>query len=154
MIFVAKDFFDTVALPVSLSCFFFSTGHGTFVGKRRLEPYQPVFIEEGGIFHFGASTRRYILRGRLELADEDEEGNKDMLPQEHELEVLNIFFNILVISHYFVLVQNLTEYNTALNRRIPIIPISLEDARRKKRQRGNVAFLEEETIINPGKLLC
>uniref|UniRef100_A0A183EYC2 Brix domain-containing protein n=1 Tax=Gongylonema pulchrum TaxID=637853 RepID=A0A183EYC2_9BILA len=33
--------------------------------------------------------------------------------------------------------QNLTEYNTALNRRIPVIPISLEDARRKKRQRGN-----------------
>uniref|UniRef100_A0A0N5ALC8 FHA domain-containing protein n=1 Tax=Syphacia muris TaxID=451379 RepID=A0A0N5ALC8_9BILA len=104
--------------------------HGTFVGKMRLEPYQPVFIEEGNIFHFGASTRRYILRGRLGVLDEDEDGNKDVLPQEHELE-------------------NLTEYNTALNRRIQVIPISLEDARRKKRQRGNVSFLEEETIINP-----
>lgn len=46
--------------------------------------------------------------------------------------------------------KNLTEYNTALNRRIPAIPISLEDSRRKKRPRGNVAFIEEETIINPG----
>uniref|UniRef100_A0A9J2Q705 FHA domain-containing protein n=2 Tax=Ascaris TaxID=6251 RepID=A0A9J2Q705_ASCLU len=104
--------------------------HGTFVGKVRLDPMHPVFIDIASMFHFGASTRRYILRGKLETANDDDEGNKDMLPQEHELE-------------------NLTEYNTALNRRIPVIPISLEDARRKKRQRGNVAFLEEETIINP-----
>ncbi|MFH4975547.1 hypothetical protein AB6A40_002256 [Gnathostoma spinigerum] len=105
--------------------------HGTFVGSIRIEPLQPVFIDFATIFHFGASTRKYILRGRLESNnDEDEAANKDTLPQEHELE-------------------NLTEYNTALNRRIPMIPISIEDARRKKRQRGNVAFLEEETIINP-----
>uniref|UniRef100_A0A8R1TJY0 FHA domain-containing protein n=1 Tax=Onchocerca volvulus TaxID=6282 RepID=A0A8R1TJY0_ONCVO len=85
--------------------------HGTFIGKVRIEPKQPVFIDIASIFHFGASTRRYILRAKLD--------------------------------------SNLTEYNTALNRRIPVIPISLEDARRKKRQRGNVAFIEEETIINP-----
>ncbi|VDO33786.1 unnamed protein product [Brugia timori] len=104
--------------------------HGTFVGKVRIEPKQPVFIDIASIFHFGASTRRYILRAKLDSANDDDEGNKDLLPEEHELE-------------------NLTEYNTALNRRIPVIPISLEDARRKKRPRGNVAFIEEETIINP-----
>uniref|UniRef100_A0A915PY74 5'-nucleotidase n=1 Tax=Setaria digitata TaxID=48799 RepID=A0A915PY74_9BILA len=110
-----------------------SSCHGTFIGKVRIEPKQPVFIDIASIFHFGASTRRYILRAKLDSANDDDEGNKELLPEEHELE-------------------NLTEYNTALNRRIPVIPISLEDARRKKRPRGNVAFIEEETIINPGKL--
>lgn len=104
--------------------------HGTFVGKLRIEPMQPVFIELVSVFHFGASTRHYILRGKLESTNLDDETGGEVLPEDQELE-------------------NLTEYNTALNRRIPAIPISLEDARRKKRQRNNVAFLEEETIINP-----
>lgn len=48
---------------------------------------QPVFIEFASVFHFGASTRRYILRGKLENANDEDELNKDLLPQEHELEV-------------------------------------------------------------------
>ena len=36
------------------------------------------------------------------------------------------------------------------NRRVNAIPITLEEARRKTRLRGNVAFLEDEDIINPG----
>ncbi|VDN06916.1 unnamed protein product [Thelazia callipaeda] len=124
-VLVYHKFLQRFALVDLNSC------HGTFVGKVRIESKQPVFIDVDSIFHFGASTRRYILRAKLDSADDDDdEGNKDMLPEEHELE-------------------NLTEYNTALNRRIPVIPISLEDARRKKRPRGNVAFIEEETIINP-----
>lgn len=38
-----------------------------------------------------------------------------------------------------------------MNRRIPQLPISVEEARRKKRRRPNVVFVEEEDIINPGK---
>uniref|UniRef100_A0AAF5PZP9 FHA domain-containing protein n=1 Tax=Wuchereria bancrofti TaxID=6293 RepID=A0AAF5PZP9_WUCBA len=123
-VLIYHKFLQRFALVDMNSC------HGTFVGKVRIEPKQPVFIDIASIFHFGASTRRYILRAKLDSANDDDEGNKDLLPEEHELE-------------------NLTEYNTALNRRIPVIPISLEDARRKKRPRGNVAFIEEETIINP-----
>lgn len=63
------------------------TGHGTFVGKARIEPMQPVFMEIASVFHFGASTRRYILRARLEISNDDDE-MKDMLPEEHELEVI------------------------------------------------------------------
>ncbi|KAM3720315.1 putative cytosolic 5'-nucleotidase [Dirofilaria immitis] len=123
-VLIYHKFLQRFALVDMNSC------HGTFVGKVRIEPKQPIFIDIASIFHFGASTRRYILRAKLDSANDDDEGNKDLLPEEHELE-------------------NLTEYNTALNRRIPVIPISLEDARRKKRPRGNVAFIEEETIINP-----
>lgn len=49
--------------------------------------------------------------------------------------------------------DNLTNYNTMQNRRIPAIPITIEEARRKKRPRENVVFLDEEEIINPGKIL-
>lgn len=106
------------------------SSHGTFIGSSRLDAFQPVFIELSSDFHFGASTRKYVLRSKLDGTGTEEEGATEMLPEEQELE-------------------NLTEYNTAVNRRIPAIPISIEDARRKKRERGNVAFLEEETIINP-----
>ncbi|VDK68899.1 unnamed protein product [Litomosoides sigmodontis] len=123
-VLIYHKFLQRFALVDMNSC------HGTFVGKVRIEPKQPIFIDIASIFHFGASTRRYILRAKLDSGNDDDEGNKELLPEEHELE-------------------NLTEYNTALNRRIPVIPISLEDARRKKRPRGNVAFIEEETIINP-----
>jgi len=43
----------------------------------------------------------------------------------------------------------LTEYNTAQNRRIPQIPITVEEARKKKRKRPKLGFLDEEEVINP-----
>lgn len=67
-------------------------GHGTFVGKVRIEPKQPVFIDMASIFHFGASTRRYILRAKLDSTNDDDEGSKDILPQEHKLEVSDLKF--------------------------------------------------------------
>lgn len=57
------------------------------MGKVRIEPKQPIFIDIASVFHFGASTRRYILRAKLDSANDDDEGNKDLLPEEHELEV-------------------------------------------------------------------
>jgi len=59
----------------------------------------------------------------------DETGEGSTLPgKEHELE-------------------NLTEYNTALNRRIIALPVAEEVQR--KRPRGRVSFNEDETVINP-----
>ncbi|VDM61388.1 unnamed protein product [Angiostrongylus costaricensis] len=72
----------------------------------------------------------YTLRLKLMQSKENEDEEKEKMPSEQELE-------------------NVTEYNTALNRRIPQLPISAEEARRKKRPRGNVAFIEQEEIINP-----
>ncbi|EPB68046.1 hypothetical protein ANCCEY_12857 [Ancylostoma ceylanicum] len=76
-------------------------------------------------------SSRYTLRLKLVQSKETEDEEKgEKMPSEQELE-------------------NVTEYNTALNRRIPQLPISAEEARRKKRPRGNVAFIEQEEIINP-----
>ncbi|CAI4226518.1 unnamed protein product [Auanema sp. JU1783] len=106
------------------------SSHGTFFGKFRLEPLQVVFVDIGTTIQFGASTRRYTLRVRVENSKDGEDEEKEKLPNDKELE-------------------DLTEYNTAINRRIPQLPISEEEARRKKRRRGNVSFIEEEDVINP-----
>lgn len=108
------------------------SSHGSYYGKIRLDPLKAIFMEPGATFHFGASSRRYVIREKLEALNKgDEDDSKDVLPNEEEIE-------------------GVTEYNTAQNRRILQLPISLEEARRKKRPRGNVAFLEQEEIINPG----
>ncbi|KAK0425413.1 hypothetical protein QR680_009187 [Steinernema hermaphroditum] len=110
------------------------SAHGTYVGKVKIESQIPVFLELNSEFHFGFSTRKYILKpkisSRLDSTDEDGgEGDATSLKD--------------------VDLENLTEYNTALNRRIPQIPITVEEARRKKKPRGNVSFVEDETVINP-----
>lgn len=42
----------------------FITAHGTFIGPLRLESNKPTQLHVNSTFHFGASTRRYILRER------------------------------------------------------------------------------------------
>ncbi|CAI5439050.1 unnamed protein product [Caenorhabditis angaria] len=103
------------------------SSHGTFIGNVRLRPLEVVFIDIGSQFQLGASTRKYAVRLKVEQHVEDD---PQVAASDQQLD-------------------NLTEYNTALNRKIPQLPISLEEARRKKRPRGNVAFIEEEDVINP-----
>uniref|UniRef100_A0A1A9ZYM3 FHA domain-containing protein n=1 Tax=Glossina pallidipes TaxID=7398 RepID=A0A1A9ZYM3_GLOPL len=38
--------------------------HGTFIGTLHIEPNKPTQLHVNSTFHFGASTRRYILRER------------------------------------------------------------------------------------------
>lgn len=38
--------------------------HGSFIGSIRLESHKPTKLQINSTFHFGASTRRYILRER------------------------------------------------------------------------------------------
>jgi nuclear inhibitor of protein phosphatase 1 len=42
--------------------------HGTFIGSMRLENDKPTPLPIDSTFHFGASTRRYILRERPQTA--------------------------------------------------------------------------------------
>jgi len=119
--------------------------HGTYIGSLRLEGYKPTQLPIGSNFHFGASTRMYIIRERpqagirpiideLEKAGEDCEGGLLGLPEtETELD-------------------NLTEFNTAHNRRISMLGITDDTEKRnsnRKRKRRGVSFNEDEEIINP-----
>lgn len=103
------------------------SSHGTFLGNVRLRPLEVVFMDPGTQFHLGASTRKYSVRLKTEHHVEDD---PTVAASDEQLD-------------------HQTSYNTAQNRRIPQLPISVEEARRKKRPRGNVAFLEEEEVINP-----
>ncbi|KAF7279676.1 hypothetical protein GWI33_006839 [Rhynchophorus ferrugineus] len=119
--------------------------HGTFIGSLRLEGYKPTQLPIDSSFHFGASTRNYIIRERpqtgirpiideIEKAGEETEGGLLGLPEtETELD-------------------NLTEFNTAHNRRISMLGISDDVEKRnksRKRKRHSVSFNEDEEIINP-----
>ncbi|CAG9764404.1 unnamed protein product [Ceutorhynchus assimilis] len=119
--------------------------HGTFIGSLRLEGYKPTQLPIDSGFHFGASTRNYIIRERpqtgirpiideIEKAGEETEGGLLGLPEtETELD-------------------NLTEFNTAHNRRISMLGISDDIEKRnknRKRKRNMVSFNEDEEIINP-----
>ncbi|XP_050296842.1 nuclear inhibitor of protein phosphatase 1 [Anthonomus grandis grandis] len=119
--------------------------HGTFIGTLRLEGYKPTQLPIDSSFHFGASTRNYIIRERpqtgirpiideIEKAGEESEGGLLGLP-ETEMEL-----------------DNLTEFNTAHNRRISMLGISDDNEKRnksRKRKRTTVSFNEDEEIINP-----
>ncbi|XP_022913736.1 nuclear inhibitor of protein phosphatase 1 [Onthophagus taurus] len=119
--------------------------HGTFIGSLRLEANKPTQLPIDSSFHFGASTRNYIIRERpqagirpiideIEKAGEETEGGLLGLP-ESETEL-----------------DNLTEFNTAHNRRISMLGISDDSEKRsanRKRKRQGVSFNEDEEIINP-----
>lgn len=79
--------------------------HGTYIGTMRLEANKPTQLPIDSSFHFGASTRIYIIRERpptvvprpimeeLEKTAADSEGGLLGLPEtDTELDVLTFYF--------------------------------------------------------------
>ena len=67
-------------------------------------------------------------------------------------------YNLPLISpkKYFPTIQDLTEFNTAHNRRLATLPMdentpTNELSRKRRRSGSGVTFAEGEIIINPGK---
>lgn len=44
------------------------TAHGTFIGSMRIESHKPTQLPIDSTFHFGASSRQYIIRERPQNA--------------------------------------------------------------------------------------
>lgn len=111
--------------------------HGTFVGSMRLEGQKPTQLPPDSTFHFGASSRRYTLREKpntrkvVRAADGEQVEEQDVILPDSELEL-----------------DNLTEYNTANNKRVCIVNVSDKPVA-KKRKHLSVSFREEEDVINP-----
>jgi len=117
--------------------------HGTFIGNFRIERNKPTQLPVDSTFRFGESSRRYIIRERpknlhrpimdeLEKVGGEADGGGGLLglPEtENELD-------------------NLTEFNTAQNRRISMMGIPKDDGI-KKRRKIRITFNEEEDVINP-----
>nr|CAB3265101.1 nuclear inhibitor of protein phosphatase 1-like [Phallusia mammillata] len=110
--------------------------HGSFIRNLRLEPKKPTPIPYDTNFHFGASTRSFILKERppITAQREDAKTDEDMtfdLPQEEEE------------------LENLTEFNTAHNKRVTALQLEDMTPKFKRRKRKSVAFAGEEEVINP-----
>jgi len=116
--------------------------HGTYIGNFRIEGNKPTQLPVDSVFRFGESTRRYVMRERpqalhrpimdeLEKTGTEADGGLMGIP-ENEIEL-----------------DNLTEFNTAQNRRVSVMGVPKEDTFVKKRRKIHITFNEEEDVINP-----
>lgn len=117
--------------------------HGTFIGTIRLEQHKPTQLPVDSKFHFGASTRLYILRERPQKVAA-RQGDDSTVMEEVE-------GGLLGLPETETELDNLTEYNTAHNRRITMLGIPDEELKPPNRKQKNlsVKFNEEEDVINP-----
>ncbi|KAF8569264.1 hypothetical protein P879_02407 [Paragonimus westermani] len=145
------------------------SAHGTFIGKIRLEAHKPQQVPLDSELHFGASTRVYVIRerpnplyngplGNSESGTANTEGTNPMGPENRSsssfMDDSNFGSNSL-LPQSEVELDNLTEFNTAHNRRIASIvdvtsnSSSLGLAKSGKRKHYNVHFSDADEVINP-----
>ncbi|XP_038057754.1 nuclear inhibitor of protein phosphatase 1-like isoform X2 [Patiria miniata] len=125
--------------------------HGTFLGSIRLEGHKPQQIPVDSTIHFGASTRSYVLREKPQtVASVISGGTTDSKTEQEEEEISG---GLLGLPEEETELNNLTEFNTAHNKRVT--NVSYEEAApkaerpRKRKSFGNVSFSEDDEIINP-----
>ncbi|XP_036394901.1 protein phosphatase 1, regulatory subunit 8b [Megalops cyprinoides] len=120
--------------------------HGTFLGHIRLEPHKPQQVPIDSTVSFGASTRAYTIREKPQTQPSagtgDSKGGED-----EELK------GLLGLPEEETELENLTEFNTAHNKRISTLTIeegNLDIQRPKRKRRSSrVTFSEDDEIINP-----
>ncbi|TSK28177.1 Nuclear inhibitor of protein phosphatase 1 [Bagarius yarrelli] len=119
--------------------------HGTFLGRIRLEPQKPQQVPIDSTMSFGASTRVYTLREKPQLQPSTTTGESCV--EDEELK------GLLGLPEEETELDNLTEFNTAHNKRISTLTIeegNLDITRPKRKRRiSRVSFSEDEEIINP-----
>ncbi|XP_036808881.1 nuclear inhibitor of protein phosphatase 1 isoform X5 [Oncorhynchus mykiss] len=100
---------------------------------------------------FGASTRVYTLREKPQTQTNTIPGGEVKAGEDEELK------GLLGLPEEETELENLTEFNTAHNKRISTLTIedgNLDIVRPKRKRRSSrVSFSEEEVIINPGVLV-
>ncbi|KAL1258838.1 hypothetical protein QQF64_009415 [Cirrhinus molitorella] len=120
--------------------------HGTFLGHIRLEPQKPQQVPIDSTMSFGASTRVYTIREKPQSQPGTGVGD-GKTGDDEELK------GLLGLPEEETELENLTEFNTAHNKRISTLTIEEGnlDIQRPKRKRRNsrVTFNEEDEIINP-----
>ncbi|XP_062848245.1 protein phosphatase 1, regulatory subunit 8b isoform X2 [Trichomycterus rosablanca] len=119
--------------------------HGTFLGHIRLEPHKPQQVPIDSTMSFGASTRVYTIREKPQ--SQANVGTGDKTGDDEELK------GLLGLPEEETELENLTEFNTAHNKRISTLTIeegNLDIQRpKRKRKSSRVSFNEDEEVINP-----
>lgn len=125
--------------------------HGTYIGSVRLESEKPTQLPIDSQFHFGASTRIYILRERPQTT-----GSRPIMEELEKSAADSEQGGLLGLPETETELDNLTEFNTAHNRRISSMSMGIapdEDGGNKfmakKRRRTRITFNEDEDVINP-----
>ncbi|EDV23461.1 Nuclear inhibitor of protein phosphatase 1 [Trichoplax sp. H2] len=120
--------------------------HGTFLGSVRLEANKPQQLPVDSTILFGASTRCYVIR---------EKPPTRVIPVGGDNSEDNAVKSLLSLPENDNELDDLTEYNTAHNKRISSLVIEndksndiLMSGKRKHKARLKVQFGQEE-IINP-----
>jgi len=134
--------------------------HGTFLGKAQLEPHRPMQLAIDDVFCFGASTRTWVLREKPNApqnipAPVDTSLNTSSLANDSVTESDSSSLSLLGLPEAENELDDLTEFNTAHNRRISTLPMdeaNIVSPLTMKRRKSSVSVTfssEEDTVINP-----
>ncbi|CAB1320770.1 unnamed protein product [Coregonus sp. 'balchen'] len=108
--------------------------HGTFLGRIRLEPHKPQQVPIDSTMSFGASTRVYTLREKPQTQTSTIPGAEVKAGEDEELK------GLLGLPEEETELENLTEFNTAHNKRISTLTIedgNLDIVRPKRKRRSS-----------------
>ncbi|XP_043462971.1 nuclear inhibitor of protein phosphatase 1 [Leptopilina heterotoma] len=119
--------------------------HGTYIGNMRLESNKPTQLPIDSTFHFGASTRYYIIRERPQT------GNRTIIDELEKSSEDAEAGGLLGLPETETELDNLTEFNTAHNRRISMLGITDDEVHKstRKRKKKGISFNDDEEVINP-----
>lgn len=132
--------------------------HGTFLGKTQLEPHRPMQLAIEDNFCFGASTRTWVLREKPNAPQgisvpTDTSLNASVISNNDSMnDTDNTSLSLLGLPEAENELDDLTEFNTAHNRRISTLPMdeaNLVNPMKRRKSSSNVQFDSEETVINP-----
>ena len=115
--------------------------HGTYIGRIRLESKKPTQVHIDSTLSFGASTRTYIIRERPQGAG----GGNVTAIDNAEINESELEGGLLGLPETETELDNLTEFNTAHNRRIAqLVDLSHEPGNQSRpmpgRKRARVIF--------------
>ncbi|XP_028417749.1 nuclear inhibitor of protein phosphatase 1-like isoform X2 [Dendronephthya gigantea] len=131
--------------------------HGTFIGHIRLESDKPTQLPVESVIHFGASTRTYTLREKPTLPSAMQatmHGNSEQnVDKEDNEDNEGSTGGFLGLPESDTDLKDLTDFNTAHNKRLSSIAIeesgtALPKLKRRRVSTG-ISFKDGYEIINP-----
>lgn len=131
--------------------------HGTFLGNVQLEAHRPMQLVVEDVFSFGASTRSWVLRQKPNVPapiSADTSLNMSVSSEvSNENDTSNL--SLLGLPEAENELNDLTEFNTAHNRRISTLPMdeaNIMNPLKLKRRKEPVSVIfsaDPDEIINP-----
>ncbi|XP_077991338.1 nuclear inhibitor of protein phosphatase 1-like [Glandiceps talaboti] len=130
--------------------------HGTYLGSIRLESNKPQQVPVDSTLRFGASTRSYVVREKPQTVSSSMKADKEEKENKEEDELHG---GLLGLPEEETELDNLTEFNTAHNKRLGVLGGNIEETAttteiarpplKRKRRNSHVSFQDGDEVINP-----